>query len=92
MQEVSDNGWGELSITYANAPGFGPVLGASGPTTGGTYSEIDVTGNGSFSFALPPLNNTNLRAGDPRKLQPTRTHHRKRLTTSHTWSWAVRGD
>ena len=65
VQGVADNGWNELTITYANAPGFGPLLGTSGAVSAGSYAEIDVTGyvtgNGSFSFALTPLNNTNLR-------------------------------
>ena len=73
-QEVSSSTWGELSITYANAPGFGPSLGTSGPTTGGTYSEVDVTGyvdaNGQYSFALTPLNNTNLRLATRESANP----------------------
>lgn len=51
--------------------------GPSGDTTNGAYVEIDVTGyvngNGSFSFALTPLNNTTLslasgEAGTPPEL------------------------
>lgn len=64
VQEVTDSGWDEAAITFANAPSFGPVLGASGPTTSGAYSEIDVTGyvsgNGQHSFAVTTLSNTNL--------------------------------
>ncbi|MDH3250487.1 MAG: DNRLRE domain-containing protein, partial [Acidimicrobiia bacterium] len=64
VQETT-SGWGETTIAYTNAPGFGPSLGTSGPTTGGAYVEIDVTGyvtgNGDISFALTALNNTNLR-------------------------------
>ena len=64
VETVTDNGWLESSITYANAPSFGPVLGSSGSTTTGTYTEVDVsaavTGDGAVSFALTPLNNTNL--------------------------------
>ena len=64
VQGVADNAWDEMSITYANAPAVGPVLGASGATTARTYTDIDVTGyvvgDGSFSFALTPLHNTNM--------------------------------
>ncbi|WP_299442025.1 DNRLRE domain-containing protein [uncultured Phycicoccus sp.] len=64
VETVTDNGWSESSITYANAPSFGPVVGSSGSTTTGTYAEVDVTGSvtgdGAVSFALTPVNNTNL--------------------------------
>jgi len=63
-QEVTDNSWSETGMTYQNDPGFGPSLGTSGPTTAGDYTEVDVTshvtGNGLVSFAMTPLNNTNL--------------------------------
>jgi hypothetical protein len=65
VRDVADNTWNESSVTYTNAPSHGGVLGMSGATNGGTYNEIDVTGyvtaNGEYSFALTPLNNTNLR-------------------------------
>jgi chitodextrinase len=56
---VSDTGWGETTITSANAPPLGPVTGSSGPFTSGHYVEVDVsslvTGNGllSLGFSTP---------------------------------------
>jgi PKD repeat protein len=52
-----DSGWGESTITWANAPALGTgSLGGAGATTNGTWAEIDVTaavtGNGPVSFAL----------------------------------------
>ncbi len=53
---VSDNSWGETSITYNNAPALGTVLNSSGSIVSGAYVEIDVTshvtGDGLVSFGL----------------------------------------
>lgn len=62
ISSVSDIGWVETSITYATAPVLGPVIGSSGPFTGGQYIEVDVsavvTGNGSLSFGLDTTSST----------------------------------
>jgi parallel beta-helix repeat protein len=62
---VADNSWDEATVTHDSAPLTGAVVGASGPVSAGTYVEIDVssvvTQDGTYSFALVPLNNTNLR-------------------------------
>ena len=61
---VSDSTWGESTITNANAPPFGASLGASGPATAGTWTNVNVTtavtGNGLVSFGLSTTNSTAL--------------------------------
>jgi len=53
---VSNNTWGEGTITYANAPPVGSVLGSSGAITSKTWTSIDVTayitGIGTYNLAL----------------------------------------
>ena len=53
---VSDNGWGETAITYANAPAIGAQVAASGPQSANAYVSVDVTplvsGSGPVSMAL----------------------------------------
>jgi hypothetical protein len=62
VRSVSDNAWGELAITYANAPPFGVAVGSSGPVSGGNWYEIDVTslvsGDSPVSFALTSTSST----------------------------------
>ena len=59
VQHVTNDVWGEQTINFNNAPGFGPVVGASGATTAGQYHDIDltehITGNGTYSLALTAL-------------------------------------
>ncbi len=61
---VSDNSWGESSITYNNAPATGTLAGSIGGYSGGTWIEIDVTtlvtGNGEVSLALTAAGNEHL--------------------------------
>ncbi len=55
-QAVSDNGWGEGSITFNNAPAMGGGLGSSPPAVGGSWLTLEVTaaisGEGSYSFGV----------------------------------------
>jgi PKD repeat protein len=64
LRQVADNSWGELSMTYANAPAVGPVLGASGAFMGGGWTEIDVTEmimqEGLVSFAMTGLSSAGI--------------------------------
>ncbi|HEU4346361.1 MAG TPA: PQQ-dependent sugar dehydrogenase, partial [Actinoplanes sp.] len=50
VRGVSDNGWSETALTYANKPAPGPVARSSGRVTASTWTELDVTslvtGNG----------------------------------------------
>lgn len=43
VHSVSDNSWGETSITFNNAPPLGSIVGSTGPYTRRTWVEIDVT-------------------------------------------------
>ncbi|MCP5094156.1 MAG: S8 family serine peptidase [Chloroflexi bacterium] len=56
IHAITDNGWGETSINYNNAPAFGTLLGNSGTIANSTWVEIDVTSHvtsdGLVSFAL----------------------------------------
>ena len=65
VRDVVGNSWGESTITFNNSPAPGGLLGASGPFSSGQWIEIDVTvyitGDGTFSFALTALTNTNMR-------------------------------
>lgn len=53
---VTDNSWGETTITINNAPTAGSALGSSGAISSGTWVEVDVTGfisgNGLASFMV----------------------------------------
>ncbi|GAA4574610.1 hypothetical protein GCM10023176_41980 [Micromonospora coerulea] len=63
--QVSDNGWAETTLTYANAPAVGAALDASGPVTGGTWVSLDVTaavtGDGPVTIALTTTDDTSVR-------------------------------
>ena len=56
IRNVSNNTWGETSITYSNAPAVGSILDTSGSFNSGVWTTVDVTayitGNGSYSLAL----------------------------------------
>jgi hypothetical protein len=51
--------WGEGTITWANAPAPGTVLGSSGPVSSGTWVSLDVTsmvtGTGVYGLALTTM-------------------------------------
>ncbi len=53
---VSDNTWGELSMTWNNAPPMGSKLTTSGTITAGTWIPLTVTGyittDGTYSFGI----------------------------------------
>lgn len=56
LHPVSDNGWVESAISYANAPAIGVKVAESGPMSSGTYVSFDATqlvkGNGLVSMAV----------------------------------------
>jgi acid phosphatase type 7 len=56
IRSVSNNTWGETTITHSNAPAVGSVLDTSGGFNSGTWTTVDVsaliTGNGSYTLAL----------------------------------------
>jgi parallel beta-helix repeat protein len=59
---ASDTSWGELMITYANAPSFGPTISSSGAFASGAYTEVDVTplitGDGVYTVVLTGIGPT----------------------------------
>jgi PKD repeat protein len=57
LRSVDDDTWTESGLTWNSAPPFGSdTLANAGPTTTGTWVELNltghVTGNGTYSFAL----------------------------------------
>lgn len=56
LHPVSDNGWVESAISYANAPAIGVKVVESGPMSSGTWVSFDATqlvkGNGLVSMAV----------------------------------------
>jgi hypothetical protein len=56
VRSVSNNTWGESTITYSNAPAVGSVLGSSGEFNGGAWTSVNITayiaGNGSYNLAI----------------------------------------
>ena len=62
VRPVDDTSWGETAITNANAPAYGAIAGSSGPLTGGTWVDVDVTSlvvaNGQRSLALTTTSST----------------------------------
>jgi parallel beta-helix repeat protein len=75
VRGVADNSWTESGITFENAPAFSPTVAVStGPLTGGTWYELDVTslvnGNGQVSFALTTTHTTALSVGSKESSTP----------------------
>lgn len=62
VRGVTNNSWGETTLTYNNAPSFGTIVDASGPFAAGSWTEVDVStlvqGNSLNSFALTSSSNT----------------------------------
>jgi parallel beta-helix repeat protein len=62
VHTVADTTWGESTITYANQPALGPVVGATGSFPSGTWLSVNltgvITGNGLYSFALTTPDDT----------------------------------
>jgi acid phosphatase type 7 len=61
-QAVSDNTWGETTMTFNNAPALGGVLASAGAIATSTWVSFDVTGyisaNGTYSFGITDSNAT----------------------------------
>ena len=59
-----NSNWTESGITFANAPSLGAPVGASGPISAGTWTQVDVTqlvsGNGEVSIGLDTTSETQL--------------------------------
>lgn len=63
VQTVSNDTWGETSITYSNAPAAGSTIGAPKAFTAGTWVEVNVSSYvkaaGTYSFELTTTSSTN---------------------------------
>jgi hypothetical protein len=74
VHSVADTIWGETTITSANAPAMGAVVGSSGPATADAWTSVDVTplitGNGTFSLGLTTLSVTALALGSRESANP----------------------
>ena len=64
VNSVSSQNWEESTITYANAPAVGPVIGSSGNFASGNWISVDVTslvnGNGVYDLAITTTNTNNM--------------------------------
>lgn len=75
VRQVSNNTWGEKTITYQNAPAIGALAASSGALSTG-YKEVDVTslvtGDGPLSIALTTTTATtfNLASSETAGRQP----------------------
>ena len=62
---VADTSWTEGTITYANAPALGSLLGSTGSFSSGTFIDIDVssyvTGDGLVAFGITSSASTAIR-------------------------------
>jgi hypothetical protein len=63
VSALSNNNWTETTLTYANAPACGNVIGNSSKFSAGTWVQVDVTSYiksaGTFNLMLGSLNSTN---------------------------------
>ncbi|WP_446214987.1 CBM96 family carbohydrate-binding protein [Micromonospora sp. IBHARD004] len=63
--QVSDNGWGETTVTYTNAPAVGAAVDASGPISAGTWVSLNVSAmvpdDGPVTIALTTTDDTAVR-------------------------------
>ncbi len=75
VRSVSESGWAENTITFANAPPFGEVVASSGPVSTG-FRELNVTplvtGGGPISLALTTTGSTEVRIGSREGLSTRR--------------------
>jgi hypothetical protein len=62
IRSVSNNTWGELTITYNNAPAVGSLLGTASNFSSATWTMVDITpyitGNGTYTLALSTSGST----------------------------------
>jgi hypothetical protein len=64
IKRVGDQGWEEGTITYANAPAVGALIGSSGNFASGNWTSVNVTslvtGNGVYDLALTTTSGSNM--------------------------------
>ena len=73
VHRLTDNGWGESTISYSNAPAIGAQVAASGSYARNAYVSVDVTslvtGSGAVSLALKRSSKT-VNTFNSRSLEP----------------------
>jgi calcineurin-like phosphoesterase family protein/fibronectin type III domain protein len=64
IKRVGDQGWEERTITYANAPAAGALIGSSGNFASGNWTTVNVTsllnGNGVYDLVLTTTSGSNM--------------------------------
>ena len=64
IKRVSDQSWDEGTITYANAPAVGALIGSSGNFASGNWTSVNVTslvnGNGVYDLILTTTSSSNM--------------------------------
>ena len=64
IKRAGDQTWDESTITYANAPAVGALIGSSGNFASGTWTSVDVTslvnGNGVYDLVLTTTSASNM--------------------------------
>jgi|GEM_PF-1097279 len=76
VKRVNDQAWEEGTITYANAPAVGSLIGSSGSFASGNWTSVNVTslisGNGTFDLTVSTTSSTimNFNSRDATSNQP----------------------
>ncbi|HKG55405.1 MAG TPA: DNRLRE domain-containing protein, partial [Anaerolineales bacterium] len=76
VSRVNSQGWEEGTITYANAPALGALIGSSGNFASSSWTSVNVTslitGNGTFDVAVSTTSSTvmNFNSRDATSNQP----------------------
>ena len=64
IKRVADQTWEEGTITYANAPAVGALIGSSGNFSSGNWTSVNVTslvsGNGVYDLVLTTTSSSNM--------------------------------
>ncbi len=64
IRRVADQNWDEGTITYANAPAVGALIGSSGNFASGNWTSVNVTslvnGNGVYDLILTTTSSNNM--------------------------------
>jgi fibronectin type III domain protein/calcineurin-like phosphoesterase family protein len=64
IKKVGDQNWEEGTITYANAPAVGALIGSSGNFASGNWTSVNVTslvnGNGVYDLVLTTTSSSNM--------------------------------
>jgi hypothetical protein len=90
VKRVSSQAWEEGTITYANAPAVGTLIGSSGNFASGSWTTVNVTslitGNGTVDLAVSTTSSTimNFNSRDATSNQPQLVIQTSATTTTPT--------